>query len=180
MSVFYKDGRSPPGNFVSYKLYNMKQITSLTLMLVITSVMSAYSQTKSVNSNTIKMKMNAGIVTTRLAESKAFYTRYLGFGVTFENEFYLLLHTPNKQAEISFLLPDHPSQQPLFQKAFQGQGVYLTIEVDDVDKLYKEMKQSGVSIKIDLRDEPWGDRHFAIQYPNGIGIDLVKYSPQTN
>ena len=180
MSVFYKDGRSPPGNFVSYKLYNMKQITSLTLMLVITSVTSAYSQTKSVNSNTIKMKMNAGIVTTRLAESKAFYTRYLGFGVTFENEFYLLLHTPNKQAEISFLLPDHPSQQPLFQKAFQGQGVYLTIEVDDVDKLYKEMKQSGVSIKIDLRDEPWGDRHFAIQDPNGIGIDLVKYSPETN
>ena len=180
MSVFYKDGRSPPGNFVSYKLYNMKQITSLTLMLVITSVMSAYSQTKSVNSNTIKMKMNAGIVTTKLAESKAFYTRYLGFGVTFENEFYLLLHTPNKQAEISFLLPDHPSQQPLFHKAFQGQGVYLTIEVDDVDKLYKEMKQSGVSIKIDLRDEPWGDRHFAIQDPNGIGIDLVKYSPQTN
>ena len=180
MSVFYKDGRSPPGNFVSYKLYNMKQITSLTLMLVITSVTSAYSQTNSVNSNTIKMKMNAGIVTTRLAESKAFYTRYLGFGVTFENEFYLLLHTPNKQAEISFLLPDHPSQQPLFQKAFQGQGVYLTIEVDDVDKLYKEMKQSGVSIKIDLRDEPWGDRHFAIQDPNGIGIDLVKYSPQTN
>lgn len=156
----------------------MRHISSLALIITIFSVVSAYSQTKSGTSNTTKMKMNAGIVTTKLAESKAFYTRNLGFGVTFENEFYLLLHSPNKQAELSFLLPDHPTQQPLFQKAFQGQGVYLTIEVDDVDKLYKDMKQKGVAIKIELRDEPWGDRHFAIEDPNGVGVDIVKYSPQ--
>ena len=54
--------------------------------------------------------------------------------------------------------------------------MYLTIEVDDVDALYEKMKSQGVSIKIDIRDEPWGDRHFAIQDPNGIGIDLVKYT----
>jgi hypothetical protein len=40
------------------------------------------------------MKLNAGIVTAKIAETKAFYTGVLGFGVTFENEFYLLLHTP--------------------------------------------------------------------------------------
>lgn len=124
------------------------------------------------------MKLNAGIITSKLAETKAFYTTNLGFGVTFENEFYLLLHTPDHQAEISFLLPHHPSQQSLFHKAFAGQGIYLTIEVDDVDNIYKEIKQKGVPIKIDLRDEPWGDRHFAIQEPNGVGIDIVKYQPQ--
>ena len=122
------------------------------------------------------MKLNSGIITTKLAESKAFYTSTLGFGVTFENEFYLLLHTPNKEAEISFLLPNHPSQQPLFHKPFQGQGVYLTIEVDDVDKIYSELKKKGITIKIELRNEPWGDRHFAIEDPNGVGIDIVKYS----
>lgn len=122
------------------------------------------------------MKLNSGIITTKLSESKAFYTSTLGFGVTFENEFYLLLHTPDKEAEISFLLPNHPSQQPLFHKPFQGQGVYLTIEVDDVDKIYSELKKKGIPIKIDLRNEPWGDRHFAIEDPNGVGIDIVKYS----
>lgn len=122
------------------------------------------------------MKLNAGIITTKLEETKKFYTGILNFGVTFENEFYLLLHTPGHQAEISFLLPDHPSQQPLFHKPFQGQGMYLTIEVDDVDSLYNELKKKGVDIKIDIRNEPWGDRHFAIQDPNGIGIDIVKYS----
>ncbi len=124
------------------------------------------------------MKLNAGIVTHKLAESKVFYTQVLGFGVSFENEFYLLLHTPSKEAEISFLLPNHPTQQPLFQAPFTGKGMYLTIEVDDVDKIYNKLKNSGIEIKIDIRNEPWGDRHFAIEDPNGIGIDIVKYSPQ--
>ncbi|HMR84572.1 MAG TPA: VOC family protein, partial [Niabella sp.] len=75
-------------------------------------------------------------------------------------------------------LPNHPSQQPFFHKPFQGQGVYLTIEVDDADELYALLKDKGVTIKIDIRDEPWGDRHFAIEDPNGIGIDIVKYSPR--
>ena len=130
------------------------------------------------NKKQAKMKLNSGIVTEKLAETKKFYLEMLDFGVTFENEFYLLLHTPNQDAEISFLLPNHPSQQPLFQKPFAGQGMYLTIEVEDVDKVYKHLKNRGVEIKIDIRNEPWGDRHFAIRDPNGIGIDIVKYSPQ--
>ena len=129
------------------------------------------------NKKQAKMNLNSGIVTEKLVETKKFYLEVLDFGVTFENEFYLLLHTPNQDAEISFLLPNHPSQQPLFQKPFAGQGMYLTIEVDDVDKVYNDLKNKGVEIKIDIRDEPWGDRHFAIQDPNGIGIDIVKYSP---
>lgn len=120
--------------------------------------------------------MNAGILTDKLAESKAFYTDVLGFGVSFENAFYLLLHTPSRAEEISFLLPNHPSQQAFFHAPFTGQGLYLTIEVEDVDKVYEDIKSKGVEIKVEIRDEPWGDRHFAIEDPNGIGIDIVKYS----
>lgn len=154
----------------------MKQL--ITLFAVACICTNALSQTGPSSQTKHKMKLNAGIVTSKLAETKAFYTQTLGFGVTFENEFYLLLHTPGGGSEISFLLPDHPSQQPLFHRAFQGQGMYLTIEVENVDKLYKELKNKGVPIEIDLRDEPWGDRHFAISDPNGIGIDLVRYLPQ--
>ena len=138
---------------------------------------NAFSQTKSTINNQTRMKLNAGIITTKLAESKAFYTTNLGFGITFENEFYLLMHTPDQSSEISFLLPNHPSQQTLFHKPFQGQGMYLTIEVEDVDQLYDELKKKKVDVKIDIRNEPWGDRHFAIEDPNGIGIDIVTYVP---
>ena len=154
----------------------MKELFTILTTICLTA--NAFSQTDSTIKIQNKMKLNAGIVTEKLAETKTFYTTILGFGVTFENEFYLLLHTPNKDAEISFLLPNHPSQQPLFQKSFQGQGMYLTIEVEDVDKIYNELKKKGVEIKIGIRNEPWGDRHFAIQDPNGIGIDIVKYSQQ--
>lgn len=150
---------------------------SLTLLVIVTTVTYALSQKS--NQTVSNMKMNAGIITSKIKETKEFYTQTLNFGVTFENEFYLLMHTPGHTAELSFLLPNHPSQQPLFQKAFQGEGVYLTIEVDDVDKIYEEIKRKGVPIKIDLRDEPWGDRHFAIEDPNGVGIDIVRYSPKT-
>ncbi|MET2984425.1 VOC family protein [Aureibaculum conchae] len=126
------------------------------------------------------MKLNAGILTEKLAESKTFYIENLGFGVTFENEFYLLMHTPNKQAELSFLLPNHPTQHEFFHTPFSGKGMYLTIEMDDVDTLYEELKNKGVEIKVEIRNEPWGDRHFAIEDPNGIGIDIVKYTKPEN
>ena len=38
------------------------------------------------------------------------------------------------------------------------------------------LETQGVPIAIALREEPWGDRHFAIIAPNGIGIDIVTYS----
>lgn len=123
------------------------------------------------------MKLNAGIITEKLRKTKTFYNENLGFGVTFENEFYLLMHTPDHQYELSFLLPHHPTQQPLFHTPFNGHGMYLTIEVDDVETVYRDLKNKGVEITIDIRDEPWGDRHFAIKDPNGIAIDIVKYSP---
>ena len=88
------------------------------------------------------MKCNAGIITPLLAETKRFYTQVIGWRVDFENDFYLLLGTPEGH-QLSFLLPDHPSQQPLFQSAFAGQGVYVTVEVPDVDRVYERIKASG-------------------------------------
>ena len=146
-----------------------------TLIFVLLLITQTYSQENTDNENFRTMKLNAGIITEKLNETKAFYREVLGFGVVFENEFYILMHTPNHQAEISFLLPKHPTQKPLFQKAFSGHGMYLTIEVENVDALYEAVKKKGISIEIDIRNESWGDRHFAIVDPNGIGIDLVTY-----
>ena len=122
------------------------------------------------------MKFNAGIITPNLKETREFYTNIFGWRVDFENDFYLLLGTESG-SQISFLLPNHPTQKPLFQPEFNGKGVYITVEVSDVDKEYKRIKALGTPIAIELRDEPWGDRHFAIVDPNGIGMDIVTYTP---
>lgn len=154
----------------------MKKIIGSILLLVCCT--SLYSQKNKTIKPPVKMKLNAGIVTAKLAETKKFYQEVLGFGITFENEFYLLMHTPSKEAEISFLLPNHPSQQGLFHKPYTGEGMYLTIEVNNVDKLYETLKAKGASILVEMRNEPWGDRHFAMKDPNGIAIDFVQYNPQ--
>ncbi len=172
MSDFYNTSSNHTHIFVWLTDIPMKKL--ILVLFICYCTQQTYAQTKTLN----KMKLNAGIITSKLKETKAFYTNILGFGVTFENEFYLLLHTPNKDAEISFLLPNHPSQQPLFHQPFNGQGMYLTLEVNDVDQIYAAIKKKGIKISIDMRTEPWGDRHFAIQDPNGIGIDIVKYTPQ--
>jgi catechol 2,3-dioxygenase-like lactoylglutathione lyase family enzyme len=123
-------------------------------------------------------KINAGIVTPHLARSRDFYVQNFDFEVTFENEFYVLLRAPgNPASEIAFLLPDHPSQQPIFRSQFGGQGVFFTIEVTDVDAWYARAKKRGLPIEIELREEPWGDRHFAVVDPNGIGVDVVTHTP---
>lgn len=122
------------------------------------------------------MKLNAGIVTTKIEESKKFYSDVLGFGVTFENEFYLLMHTPDHSEELSFLAANHPSQNSIFHTPYGGQGVFLTIELDDVDSIYESVKGKDVKILVDIKDEPWGDRHFTIQDPNGVNIDIVRYT----
>lgn len=149
----------------------------LILGTIIAMVAAIFIQTQA--QNPTKMKLNAGIITTKLEETKTFYTGTLNFGIAFENEFYVLLHTSDHSAQLSFLLPDHPSQQALFQPAFAGKGVYLTVEVEDVDAEYNRIKSLGIPIQIELRDEPWGDRHFAIVDPNGVGIDIVTYTPQS-
>ena len=147
------------------------------VIVAVLSMLIAYS-TKAQDKQKINtMKLNAGIITTKLKESKEFYSKVLNFGVTFENDFYILMHTPDHRSEIAFLLPDHPTQQPIFQSRFQGKGIFFTIEVDQVDDHYKRIKSLGIPIEIELRDEPWGDRHFAIVDPNGVGIDIVKYTP---
>ena len=125
------------------------------------------------------MRLNAGIITNRLVETRKFYTEKLGFKVVWGSDWFLLFSTPNGNDTISFLVPNHPTQGiDQFRQEFKRSGVYLTIEVDDVDATYKTIKESGVDIALELRTEDWGDRHFAIIDPNNVGIDFVTHTAQ--
>jgi catechol 2,3-dioxygenase-like lactoylglutathione lyase family enzyme len=122
------------------------------------------------------MKLNAGIITDKLIDTKSFYVNKLGFTVVWEADWFILLATPDGGDTISFLQPNHPTQElPNFRKQFNGNGVYLTIEVENVDLYYEEIKKSGIDIALSIRSEDWGDRHFAVLDPNNIGIDFVTH-----
>jgi catechol 2,3-dioxygenase-like lactoylglutathione lyase family enzyme len=120
------------------------------------------------------VKLNPGIVTPQLAETKSFYQR-LGFELVFENDWYVLLQLNGH--ELAFMQPGLDFQKPMFKREYPGHGVWLTIELDDVDAAFDRVKAAGIAIEFEPLDEPWGDRHFAVLDPNGIAVDFVRHTP---
>jgi catechol 2,3-dioxygenase-like lactoylglutathione lyase family enzyme len=150
---------------------NRAQI-NMGLMLLTRIIYSNELQNK-INRKDITMKLNAGIITYKLKETKQFYVEKLGFEIKFESDWFLLLSTPGDKSDIAFMLPDHPTQKSIFQPEFGGRGVFFTVEVENVDVVYEQLKSREVEIEVSIRDEEWGDRHFAIVDPNRVGIDFV-------
>ena len=108
-----------------------------------------------------------------LAAAKSFYTEHLGFNVVFLNDWYL--HMASKSGvQVGFLLPEQSTQPSIFKKPYDGKGVIFSLEVDDADLAYSAAKSNSLNIVIELRSEDWGQRHFCIEDPNGVHLDIVQ------
>lgn len=108
-----------------------------------------------------------------LDAAKSFYTENLSFDVAFSGDWYI--HLISKSGvQVGFLLPDQPSQPPIFQKPYIGEGVIFSLEVEDADTAFAAAKSRSLNIVLELCSEDWGQRHFCIQDPNGIYLDIVQ------
>lgn len=121
------------------------------------------------------MKFWFGVITEKVSESKDFYVQMFGCEVCYEGEdgWFILLKLGN--SELGFMKPNLPAQPSIYHRAFQGSGAWIAVDVENVDAEYARIKSLGVPIEVELRDEAWGDRHFVIVDPNGIGIDVVQH-----
>ena len=107
-----------------------------------------------------------------IEQTAGFYQELFGFEIIFHNEdWYIQLAAPGNQAvhfgiirRNSSFLPT-PLQRP-------AQGIIFTIQVDDVDSVYKEVKTRGHYIVQALRDEEFGQRHFLMKDPNGLIVNV--------
>lgn len=118
---------------------------------------------------------DVGIITNKLAESRDFYSRVLGFEVVFESDWYIQLR--NGEIELGLLKPGRENQPPVFQQEFRGQGVWFSWGSTNVDAECKRIAGLGIPLDCPLRDEPWGERHFAVRDPNGIVINIATTIP---
>ena len=108
-----------------------------------------------------------------LDAAKSFYTANLGFNVVFSGDWYIHL-VAKSGVQVGFLLPDQPTQPPIFQKSYTGEGVIFSLEVEDADTAFAVAQSKSLNIVLQLRSEDWGQRHFCIQDPNGIYLDIVQ------
>ncbi len=53
----------------------------------------------------------------------------------------------------------------------------LSIEVDDVDDVYRRAKRLGLEIVYELTDEPWGVRRFYLTDPTGKLLNVLSHRP---
>jgi len=108
-----------------------------------------------------------------LAAAKSFYTENFGFDVVFAGDWYL--HLVSKAGvQVGFLLPEQPTQPLIFHKAYPGDGVIFSLEVEDADAAFAVAKSKSLNIVLESRSEDWGQRHFCIEDPNGIYLDIVQ------
>lgn len=105
--------------------------------------------------------------------AKTFYTDNFGFEIVFSGDWYIHLISPSG-VQIGFLLPNQPSQPKIFQGQYSGDGVIFSLEVEDADAAFMVAKSKALNIVLDIRSEDWGQRHFVIQDPNGVYLDIVQ------
>lgn len=100
------------------------------------------------------------------AAARKFYGELLGLDVVMDHGWILTFATDGVMAP----------QLSVASEGGSGTAVpALSIEVDDVDEVYRRAKASGAQIVYDLTDEPWGVRRFCVRDPFGNVINILSH-----
>ena len=116
------------------------------------------------------------IMTGDVAGTAAFYTWHFAFQAVFTADWYVHLQSTVDPAVNLAILDFSHETVPASARAGAG-GLILNFEVEDPDALYAEVQAAGLPVLTPLRDEPFGQRHFITQDPNGVLIDVIKPIP---
>jgi uncharacterized glyoxalase superfamily protein PhnB len=114
------------------------------------------------------------IVTDKVKACRDFYVRYLDFEVIFEASWFVYLKSEEGcPAGIAFMSPDHPSHPPS-PRAYDGNGMFLTLQVENAEKALERLTNFGAPIVYPLKVELWGQRRFGLTDPSGLWVDIVE------
>lgn len=118
------------------------------------------------------------IATHDIATAHDFYVRHFGFAATFAADWYVSLHRPDaSQYELALLDASHPTIPEGHRTPITG-GLVLNFEVDDVDAEHARLVgEAGLKELLPLRTETFGQRHFIIEAPDGVLIDIITVIP---
>ena len=120
-----------------------------------------------------KLDMYPGYVIEDLPKARGFFVDALGFAPIFENDWFVLLQLDDVQ--LALMKQDQPQVAAQFRQTYPGNGSWLALNVPDVDAVYARAKAAGLDIFGDIRDEPWGERHFSVMAPGGLALDIITF-----
>jgi predicted enzyme related to lactoylglutathione lyase len=109
-----------------------------------------------------------------LSMSREFFVRHFKLDVLFEADWVVMFGLSGSASPVLGLMSaDHPSAPP-GPETFKGQGMIVTIQVEDAARAYADLSAEGARMHHRLQDEPWGQRRFMTVDPSGILIDVVE------
>ena len=115
------------------------------------------------------------ITTTKLKESVDFYCNLFNYEVVADIGWYNQLKHESG-AELAFMEPNHPSQPEMFQHQWDGKGLIISVQVENIQEAYDSVNDLKIPIDFKLTEEEWGQTHFGIHDPNGIPVDIVQHT----
>lgn len=118
------------------------------------------------------------LMTRDVAATAAFYERHFGFEAVFTADWYVHLQSRESGAAVSLAILDcGHATIPAPSRGAPAAGVLLNFEVDDVDAEHRRLSAAGLTERLALRDEAFGQRHFIVQGPDGVLIDVIQLIP---
>ena len=108
--------------------------------------------------------------------ASAFYQRHFRFRLMYEADWYVHLQSAEDPGtNLAIVAKDHETI-PASARGRTG-GVLLNFEVEDVDAEYRRLGGEGLEVALPLRDEVFGQRHFILQAPDGVLVDVIRPIP---
>lgn len=106
-----------------------------------------------------------------VSAAAGFYTRHFGFETTFEADWYVSLR--RDAFELAVLRHDHATIPEGFRRPVSG--LLLNVEVDNADAAHRRLvDEAGLAVALTLRDEDFGQRHFIVEAPGGVLVDVIE------
>lgn len=110
-----------------------------------------------------------GFISTKLPETKAFYTTLFGYQIHIDEPDALILRSPQGVRTLGFFSPHSNEKHSVTFEAFAGKGVYLTFGTDEVKRDLAVFQAKGILIETGPITTA-GETLFMVRDPNGVGI----------
>jgi len=110
-----------------------------------------------------------------VAASARFARDHLGFDEEMADDGFVSLTRDDAGFNLIFLRTGLGSFKPASIAGSAGTGLLVVFVVDDIDQHYERLRGEGVHIVTPIETEPWGERYFQMQDPNGIVYQLVQW-----
>lgn len=119
------------------------------------------------------------LMTDDVAGAAAFFARHFAFRPLFAADWYVHLQSAEDAGvNLAILAAGHPTV-PACARGARAAGLLLNFEVADVDAVHARLTAEGLVPVLPLRDEDFGQRHFIVQGPEGVLIDIITPIPPT-